>query len=153
MKIAFGCDHAGWALKSVILEHLSKKGIEVIDLGTDSALSVDYPDFALKVAQVVVSNQADYGMLVCGTGLGMAISANKIKGVRAVTVTESFSAFMARAHNDANVLALGARVTGPGIALQIIDVFLATPFEHGRHLLRVNKIRNLETLQEGKAAC
>jgi ribose 5-phosphate isomerase B len=144
MRIAFGCDHAGWVLKQELLEFLARANHEIIDMGTDSSVSVDYPDFAARVAESVSTGRADIGILVCGTGLGMAITANKFKGVRAVTVSDGFSAKMARAHNDANVLTLGARVVGPGLALDIVNSFLSTPFEGGRHQRRVDKIRALD---------
>jgi ribose 5-phosphate isomerase B len=149
MKIAFGCDHAGYELKSVVLDHLKSRKMDVLDLGTDSSKSVDYPDYASAVGHAVAKGEAQLGVLICGTGLGMAMTANKIAGVRAVTVCEPFSAMMARAHNHANVIALGSRVIGPGLAIMTLDAFLDTPFEGGRHGQRVNKIIALETALEG----
>jgi ribose 5-phosphate isomerase B len=144
MKVAFGCDHAGYALKPVILDYLKNKQIDVLDMGTDSDESVDYPDFAFKVAKAVSDNEADYGVLICGTGLGMAISANKIAGIRAVTISEPFSAAMSRKHNNANVLTFGSRVIGPGMALKILEIFLSTEFEGGRHCVRLDKVDGYE---------
>lgn len=145
MRIAIGCDHAGYTLKPAIVRYLTSKNIEVLDQGTHSTDSVDYPDFAQKVAGAVSNGSADYGILICGTGLGMAISANKISGIRAVTVTEPFSAEMARAHNDANVLTMGSRVIGSDIAVRITEVFISTRFEGGRHGKRIGKISLIES--------
>ena len=142
MKIALGADHAGFALKQQLRESLERGGHTVIDLGPDSAQSVDYPDFACAVAARVAAGEADRGLLVCGTGIGMAMTANKTRGVRAVSCSEGYSARMSRAHNDANVLALGARVVGPGVADELVRIFLETPFEGGRHARRVEKIES-----------
>jgi len=145
MKIALGADHAGFELKEKIKEYLLKKGgIEVIDKGTNSKESVDYPKYGHAVANAVVSKEVDFGILVCTTGVGISIAANKIKGVRAALCTNEFMARMARSHNDANVLALGQRVIGLDHALAIIDVFLETPFEGGRHERRVKLILDIE---------
>jgi len=138
--IAIGCDHAGLALKNALRTALEQRGELVQDVGTYSEASCDYPDFAHAVASGVASGRYRFGLLVCGTGVGMAIAANRHPGVRAVVCGESFSAKMSRSHNDANVLCLGARVIGPGVALEILDVFLATAFEGGRHAARVGKI-------------
>jgi ribose 5-phosphate isomerase B len=143
MKLAIGCDHAGLALKTELLDALKGRA-EVQDLGTRSAESVDYPDFAAKVARAVGEGEVERGVLVCGTGIGMSIVANKFRGVRAALCTSELEARMARAHNDANVLCLGQRVIGPGQARAILDVFLATPFEGGRHAQRVKKIQDAE---------
>lgn len=141
MKIAFGCDHAGFPLKAELLEALTASGHEVIDLGATSATqSVDYPDFAHEVAKRVASREVELGVLVCGSGIGMSIAANRHRGVRAVVCSEAYSATMSRLHNDANVLCFGARVVGPGVAHALIDAFLATSFEGGRHQKRVSKI-------------
>ena len=145
MKIAIGSDHAGLDLKAQLARRLGEAGHEVRDLGTDSAASVDYPDFARNVARAVASGEADRGLLVCGTGIGMAMSANKVPGVRAALATNAYMARMAREHNDANVLCLGARVTGIGLAEDILDAFLAAAFEGGRHARRVDKINQLES--------
>ena len=144
MRVALGADHAGVHLKDAIRSLLETRGIEVRDLGTTDQASVDYPDFAAAVGRAVVTGTADRGILVCGTGLGMAIAANKIDGVRAAPVVDLDSARLAREHNDANVLALGARVTTPEAALQIVSAFLDTPFAGGRHQRRLEKITALE---------
>jgi ribose 5-phosphate isomerase B len=143
MKLAIGCDHAGLALKTELLDALKGRA-EVQDLGTSSGESVDYPDFASKVARAVGKGEVERGLLVCGTGIGMSIVANKFRGVRAALCTSELEARMARAHNDANVLCLGQRVIGPGQARAILDVFLSTPFEGGRHAQRVKKIQDAE---------
>ena len=140
MRVALGADHAGFAMKQNLVRFVHDLGHETNDLGTSSEESVDYPDFAASVAQAVTSGEADMGVLVCGTGLGMAIVANKIRGARAVSCTDSYSATMARAHNDANVLTLGSRVIGDGVAREIVRRFLDTEFEGGRHSRRLEKI-------------
>ncbi len=140
MKIAAGADHAGYELKDVLVKLLRDQGHEVEDLGTNAAGSVDYPDYGHAVAERVTSGAAERGLLVCGTGVGMAISANRHKGVRAVNPSDVFTAKMSRNHNDANVLALGARVVGVGLASEILNSWLAAPFEGGRHQNRVAKI-------------
>jgi len=142
MKIAMGSDHAGLELKSAVAEHLRATGHEVVDHGAYEDQSVDYPDFAHVVGKSVAGGEADRGMLVCGTGQGMAIAANKIPGVRAAVVSDTFSARMAMAHNDARVLCLGQRVVGAGLALDIVDSWLSTDFEGGRHARRVGKIES-----------
>lgn len=144
MKIALGSDHAGYELRQIVKEHLESKGIEVIDFGAFSKESAHYPIFGQKVGKCVVSGEADLGIVICGTGVGIGISANKVKGVRAATVSDVFSARMSRAHNNANILALGARVVGPGLALEIVDTWLAQDFEGGRHQTRVNLIGMIE---------
>jgi ribose 5-phosphate isomerase B len=144
MKIAIGADHAGYELKEQLLRMLREEGLEVEDVGTFSTDSVDYPDFAAAVGRKVVSGEAERGVLVCGTGIGVAIAANKLDGVRAASCHDHFTARMARAHNDANVVTVGARVVGVGVAEEIVRTFLATPFEGGRHGRRVDKIRDLE---------
>jgi len=140
MRIAVGADHAGFELKRHLAERLSAAGHEVLDHGTDSAESTDYPDFAHRVAASVASGQAERGLLVCGTGVGMAIGANRHRGVRAVSCSESFTARMSRRHNDANVLCIGSRVVGAAVAEDILEAFLATEFEGGRHARRVAKL-------------
>ena len=144
MKIAIGCDHAGPALKADILAYLDEKGIEYKDFGVNEGEKVDYPDKAEEVCREVAAGKFDYGILICGTGVGMSMSANKIKGIRAACVSDYFSAKYTRAHNDANVLCFGARVVGPGLATELVDVFLNTPFEGGRHTPRVEKMMALE---------
>jgi len=141
MRIAIGSDHAGFGLKEVVRAHLGAAGHEVQDLGTHSTDSVDYPDFAHQVAQAVASGEVDRGMLVCGTGQGMAMAANKVEGVRAGVCSDVFSARGTRAHNDANVLCLGERVVGAGLAIEIVDTWMSTGFEGGRHQRRVDKIQ------------
>jgi ribose 5-phosphate isomerase B len=142
--IAVACDHAGLLLKREIVAHLSARGVAFEDLGTNTPESVDYPDFAAAVARGVAEGTYRFGILVCGTGIGMSIAANKFAGIRAATCTGEFEARVARAHNDANILCLGGRVTGPGVAVGCVDLFLATEFEGGRHARRVAKITALE---------
>ena len=142
-KIALACDHAGVLLKSELVQYLGTKGFETIDLGTDSDTSVDYPDFAKKVAISIIQGQADFGLLICGTGIGMSISANRFPEIRAALCTSKFHAEMTRKHNDANVLVFGARVTSPKDALEIADTFFSTEFEGGRHMQRVDKMRDI----------
>lgn len=144
MRVALGADHAGVHLKDAVHSLLLSRGIEVQDVGTADETSVDYPDYAARVARAVASGQADRGILACGTGLGMAIAANKIDGVRAAPVVDLESAHLSREHNDANVLALGARVTTAEMALKIVATFLDTPFAGGRHQRRLDKIVALE---------
>ncbi len=144
MKIAVGSDHAGFRLKQEVVSWLGEMGHEVEDFGTTSADSVDYPDFALLACEAVAGGKADLGILVCGTGLGMAITANKVPGVRAVTCSDTFSARCSREHNDANVLCLGERVIGFGVARDIIETWLAASFAGGRHVKRVGKISEIE---------
>ncbi|QQE78802.1 ribose 5-phosphate isomerase B [Alicyclobacillus sp. SO9] len=144
MKVGIGSDHAGYRLKKLLLPMLEKEGFELTDVGTYSEDSVDYPDFAVQVAKGVASGEYDRGVLICGTGLGMAISANKVSGIRAVTVHDTFSAEMARRHNNATVMTMGERVIGPGLAAEIVKVFLTTEFEGGRHQRRVDKMTEIE---------
>ncbi len=140
MRVALGADHAGVALKDAIRNLLDSRGIAVTDAGTNGTESVDYPDYATIVARAVAAGDADRGILVCGTGIGMAIAANKVDGVRAAPVQDVETARLAREHNDANILALGARVVAKDAALAIVDTFLDTPFAGGRHQRRVEKI-------------
>lgn len=145
MKIILASDHAGLELRQELVASLRERGVPFEDAGPTLRDSVDYPDFAAKVARAVVSGEYTHGVLVCGTGIGMSIVANKYRGVRAALCTTEFEARMARAHNDANVLCLGQRVVGTGVARSILEAFLATPFEAGRHALRVQKIRDAES--------
>ncbi|MDY4560605.1 ribose 5-phosphate isomerase B [Peptostreptococcus porci] len=145
MKIALACDHGGLNLKNAIKNHLEKKGYEVLDFGTDTTDSVDYPDFAYKAAKSVVDKESECGILVCGTGIGIGIAANKVKGIRCATLGDTFSARMTKAHNDANMIALGERVTGIGLGLDIVDAYLNSSFEGGRHQSRVDKITEIES--------
>lgn len=140
MRIALGADHAGYQLKDSLKRLLDDLGVTYQDFGTESALSVDYPDFAQAVAKAVSSGECDRGILVCGTGVGMAIAANKIPGIRSAAVVDADTAKLARGHNDLNVLALGARMTPESRAREIVRAFIETPFEGGRHAVRVKKI-------------
>jgi len=140
MRIAVGADHAGYELKARLAARLEAGGHRVIDCGTESTQSVDYPDFASAVAARVAGGEAERGLLVCGSGVGMAIGANRHRGVRAVAANDLYTARLARQHNDANVLALGARIVAPALAEEILDLFLATSFEGGRHVRRVEKL-------------
>lgn len=145
MKIAVGSDHGGFQLKEVVKEYLKENNYEVEDFGAYSTDSVDYPEIGEKVAIAVRDGVCDRGILVCGTGLGISISANKIPGIRAALASDTFTAKMSRAHNDANILALGGRVLGVDLALEIVEVWMNTEFEGGRHARRVDKIKDLET--------
>jgi len=152
MKIALGADHAGYELKDKIKAHLQENGIAVHDEGTSSGESVDYPDFARLVAHDVHEGRADLGILVCGSGIGMAIAANKVAGVRAANVSTPYEAQMCREHNNANVLALGARILSPEQAVAIVDTWLSTQFAGGRHERRVAKISELEKSESRQPA-
>lgn len=143
MKISLGCDHGGYELKEIIKKHLENKGIEVLDVGTDSLDSVDYPDYGEKAALLVANKEADKGIVVCTTGIGISIAANKVDGIRCALCTDSFMAKMTRLHNDANMLALGAGIVGKNLALDIVETWLDTEFEGGRHTKRVEKIMNI----------
>lgn len=145
MRIALGADHAGFALKEDIRKALADLGLTVEDFGTGSTESVDYPDFAERVARGVAGGQFDRGILVCGTGIGMAITANKVPGIRAATVTDVEMARLSREHNDANVLAIGGRLLDRKRALEIVRTFLETPFAGDRHQRRIDKIKDLES--------
>ena len=142
--IAIGCDHGGFKLKSAVIDEIVELGYQVHDFGTDTAESVDYPDYAHPVSAAVAAGDMALGILICGTGIGMSIAANKHRGIRASLCADTFSARMTRAHNDANVLCLGERVTGPGLARDIVRAFLTSEFEGGRHSRRVNKIEPIE---------
>ncbi len=144
MKIGIGSDHGGFRLKQEIIKHLEQKNIEVKDYGTYAEESCDYPDYGQKVGEAVVAKECDLGILICGTGIGISIAANKIPGVRAALCSDTFSAHATRQHNNANILAMGERVVGPGLALDIVDAFLSSSFEGGRHENRVNKIMKIE---------
>lgn len=145
MKIGLGSDHGGYNLKEEIKKHLVSKGIEVLDFGTENGVdSVDYPIYGEKVAKAVISKDVDYGILCCGTGIGISLAANKVKGIRCAVVSDTFSAKMSKAHNNANMLSLGERVIGKGLALEIIDAWLNTEFEGERHLRRVNMLNDIE---------
>lgn len=139
--LAIGCDHGGFELKQEIMNHLKERNIEFKDFGCDSEASVDYPEYAKKVAEAVASGEFEKGILICGTGIGISIAANKVKGIRAALCTDCFMAEATRLHNDANILALGGRVVGPGLALKIVDTFIDTPFSNDeRHIRRIRSI-------------
>jgi ribose 5-phosphate isomerase B len=140
MIIGIGSDHGGYELKEGIKEYLVGEGIQVVDFGNDSLESVDYPDFARKVAEAVLNKEVDRGILICGTGIGISIAANRIKGIRCALCSDTFSARMSREHNDANILAMGGRVVGLGLATDIVKAFITSEFEGGRHERRINKI-------------
>ncbi|MGI5985717.1 MAG: ribose 5-phosphate isomerase B [Oscillospiraceae bacterium] len=144
MMIALGSDHGGYALKKEIMKHLDEKGIAYKDFGTYTEDSCDYPLYGEEVGKAVVSGEYERGIIICGTGIGISIAANKVRGVRAALCGDCYSAEFTRRHNDANVLALGARVIGPGLALKIVDIFLNTEFEGGRHAKRVDLISDIE---------
>lgn len=141
-KIAIGCDHAGYEMKEALKAHLNEKGgFEIEDVGTDSTASCDYPEFARAVAHAVADGRAEKGVLICGTGIGMSIAANKVKGIRAAVVGDAFSAQATREHNDANVLCMGARVIDTDRAKEFLDIFLTTPFSEGEnHIRRIGKL-------------
>jgi ribose 5-phosphate isomerase B len=145
MKVAIGSDHGGLDLKETVISVLKELNISIDDLGTHDRSSCDYPDFAERVAGAVASGDCQQGILICGTGIGMSIAANKVQGIRAALCNEIFSAKMARAHNDANVLCLGARVVGPGVAQEIVRAYFGSEFEGGRHAGRVAKIGRLDS--------
>ncbi len=139
--LAIGCDHGGFELKSEIMKHLKERGIEYKDFGCYGTDSVDYPEYGKKVAHAVADGECERGILICGTGIGISIAANKVKGVRAALCTDCFMAQATREHNDANILALGGRVVGAGLALKIVDTFLDTEFSNDeRHIRRINQI-------------
>jgi ribose 5-phosphate isomerase B len=152
MKIALGADHAGYQLKDQIKQHLEQQGISVRDEGTSSADSVDYPDYARAVAHDVSEHRADLGILVCGSGIGMAITANKVDGIRAANVSTEYEAQMSREHNNANVLALGARIINADTAFRIVDKWLTAQFAGGRHERRVEKIMAIEKEEDAAGA-
>ncbi len=142
--IALGSDHGGFELKREIANYLTERGIPFEDFGTHSPDSCDYPDMAAPPCEAVVSGRCDKAILICGTGIGISMAANKIRGIRAAVCSDYFSAKYTRLHNDANVLCLGGRVVGPGLACELVEVFLSTPFEGGRHAGRIEKLSKLE---------
>ncbi len=144
MKIAVGCDHAGFGLKEDVIAILRNSGSDFIDCGTTDTVSVDYPDFGEKVAGLVSSGKVEKGILICGTGIGMSMVANKFPNVRAALCNDLFTARMSRLHNDANILVLGGRIVGKDLGSEIVKVWLSTPFEGERHLRRINKIKTIE---------
>lgn len=144
MTVALGCDHAGWELKERLRAWLIQAGHQVLDFGTHSPDPVDYPDYAIQVADSVANGKAERGVLICGTGIGMAMAANKIPGVRAAFCPDLFTARLSREHNDSNVLTLGGRLMGREMAIEILGIWLATPFQGGRHSRRIAKITEAE---------
>lgn len=150
MKIAIGCDHVGYQMKLHFIEYLQAKGYEMIDCGTDSTERCDYPVYGLRVAQKVAEGEARFGILICGTGVGISLAANKVKGIRAVVCSEPYTAALSRSHNNTNILAFGARVVGEAVAEQIVDAFLSTQFEGGRHQKRIDMIAAIE---QGDYSC
>ena len=144
MKIAIGCDHVGYELKKRVIDHLTEKGHEVVDFGTDSTERTDYPIYGEKAANAVASSECDRGIVICGTGIGISISANKVKGIRCVVCSEPYSALLSRQHNDTNMLAFGSRVVGGDLALMIVDAWLYGEYEGGRHAKRVQMISDIE---------
>ena len=144
MKVVIGSDHAGYSLKEAIKKHLEEAGHEVLDKGTSDTSSCHYPIFAEAVANAVVGGEAERGILVCGTGIGMSIAANKVKGIRAAALSDCFTAEATRKHNDSNILCLGERTVGPGLAFKLVDIFLSTEFEGGRHQTRVDMMMAIE---------
>ena len=142
--IVLGCDHGGFELKKAIIAHLEEKGVEYKDIGCYTPESVDYPEIAVSLCREITSGNAELGILVCGTGIGMSMAANKVKGIRAACCSDTFSARLTRMHNNANVLCMGGRVVGPGLALDLVDNFIFTEFEGGRHQRRVDKLSEIE---------
>ena len=145
MKIGFGCDHAGVELKKILMEHLGSKGHECIDYGTpEASIKVDYPIPGRKVAEAIVAGEVDKGVLICGTGIGISLAANKVPGIRAAVCSEPYSARLTVQHNDANIIAMGARVVGSELAKMIVDEFFGAEFEGGRHSQRVALLTEIE---------
>ena len=144
MKIAIGCDHGALDLKNKVIAHLTAKGYEVVNFGTDTLDSCDYPDFAGPAAKAVASGECDKGIVLCTTGIGVSITANKVKGIRCALLSDVMSARMTRQHNDTNMMAIGAAVVGQMLALEIIDTWLGTEYEGGRHQRRIDKMMALE---------
>ena len=142
--IALGCDHGGFQLKQAVMKHLDELGLEYKDYGTYNEESCDYPVYGEAVANAIVKGECDRGIIICGTGIGISIAANKVDGIRAALCSDCFSAQMCREHNNAQILAMGARVLGQGLALKIVDTFLTTEFAGGRHERRVNRLMEIE---------
>ena len=143
MKIALGADHGGFELKEKVKKHLLEKNIEVVDFGTHSTESVDYPQFGHAVGHAVANKEVDFGIIVCGTGIGISLAANKVPGVRAALCTNTTMAKLTREHNDANILAMGGRIVGDVLALEMVDIFLSTEFAGGRHQKRIDAIEKI----------
>jgi ribose 5-phosphate isomerase B len=150
MKIAIGSDHAGFPLKEAVRKHLFESGHDVADKGTYNSDSVDYPVYGEMVAKAVVSGEVERGVVICGTGAGISMAANKVPGVRCVLASEPYTAVLSRQHNDANILAMGARVVGEGLAFMIVDQFLAAPYEGGRHAKRVAMLTDLDNNKDNQ---
>ena len=148
MKIGIGCDHEAYELKGKVTEHLRELGYEVVDFGTNSSERTDYPIYGEAVARAVVSGACEKGILICGTGVGISLAANKVHGIRAVVCSEPYSALLSRRHNDTNILAFGARVVGADLALMIVDAWLSGVYEGGRHAKRVQMIADIEAKNE-----
>ena len=144
MKVVVGSDHGGFELKEVLKKHLEDKGVDVIDVGAYDTNSVDYPDIAVKACEKVTSGECSWGVLVCGTGIGISIAANKVDGIRCALVSNEYCAEMTKRHNNANMIAFGGRVTGPDLAKNILDAYINAEFEGGRHQKRVDKISAIE---------
>ena len=144
MKVVIGCDHGGFELKEVLSAHLKDKGFDVVDVGTYDTNSVDYPDIAQQACEEVTSGRCEWGVLICGTGIGISIAANKVNGIRCALVSNEYSAEMTKRHNNANMVAFGGRVTGPDLAKHILDAYVGAEFEGGRHEKRIEKISALE---------
>lgn len=144
MKLGIGSDHGGFELKEQIVEYLEREKIDYIDYGTNSTESVDYPDYGKKVGEAIMSGQVDKGIVICGTGIGISLAANKVKGIRCALCGDTYSARMSREHNDANAIALGGRVLGRDLAIEILSVWLKSEFAGGRHQRRVDKISEIE---------
>jgi len=145
VRFYIATDHAGFAYKAEIIEYVRSKGHDITDMGPESADRVDYPDYARKCALAVREDEGSFGILICGTGIGISIAANKIEGIRAALCHDAYTAAMSRAHNDAQILCFGQRVVGMGVVQSMIDAFIETPFEGGRHAQRVEKINRLDT--------
>lgn len=150
MRIALGADHGGFELKEEIKRYLEDNKYEIKDFGTYSNESCDYPDYAIKVSEAVLNKEATLGILICGTGIGISIAANKVSGIRAALCSDTFSARLTREHNDANILAMGARVVGAGLAIDIVKAFLNSEFEGDRHIRRIEKITAIENKYKTK---
>lgn len=145
MKIVLACDHGGLELKEEIKKHLNKNGYKIIDIGTHTKESVDYPDFGERAAVMVSEGEVDRGIVICGSGIGISIAANKVKGIRCALCTNEYMAKMSRLHNDSNMMALGNRVIGIGLAIDMVDIWIKTEFEGQRHLSRLKKLMEIET--------
>ncbi len=145
MKIGVSSDHGGVNLKERIKLHLEARGFEVVDYGTNSTESVDYPDYGKKLAMAIANKEVEYGVAICGTGIGISLAANKVEGIRCANVSDTFSARMAKMHNNCQMIALGERTVGPGLAMELVDAFLDSEFEGGRHEIRVSKIMAIES--------